>query len=155
VIRIQSLAFSADKSQMMLQLGWFDPHLKLSRVKMTAMTMETLKAFQTHMRLKGGTFDTEYMVNFCVKRDVLGPELCKVVVFDGGGGVGAEWSRPTDEPEITNSGQHGVDFDIDEFKERIKTYMDDQLANVQGLAAKNGHQDVVDAVTAELERRKV
>lgn len=156
MIRIQSLQFGADNAKvpMMLQLGWFDPDLKLSRAKMTGMAMDALKAFQTHMRLKGGTFDVEYMANFCAKREALGPELCRVIIFDGAGGVGAEWNK---DPLFRHDPTQYVvgDFDITEFTERIKTYMDDQLVKVRDLATLNDHQDVVDAVTAELERRKV
>lgn len=151
MIRLQSLAFAADKQQMMMQLGWWDPEKKLARPRMTVMCMETLKAFQTHMRLKGDAFDVEYMADFCMKREQLGPELCKVVIFDGTGGVGAELTKDMT-IQITST---ATEFNIEEFKERIKGYSHDQLAGVQGLAAKNDHQDVVDAVTNELERRKV
>jgi hypothetical protein len=159
LIRIQSLAFGADKSQMMLQLGWWDPDMKMLRTKMTSMAMETLKAFQTHMRLKGGTFDVEYMVKFCLKRSELGPDLCKIIVFDGGGGVGAEWEKPS-EPKVEvvanpNAEEFKASFDIEEFKTRIRGYTYAQLINVSTLAENNGHPDVVLAVTNELERRRV
>jgi hypothetical protein len=150
LIRLQSLQFKADKdTHMMMQLGWWDPEMKIPRARMMVMCMETLKAFQTHIRLGGGGFDVEKMAKFCMNRKELGPELRKVVIFDGNGGNGAEIDR--NEPD----NQYGVNFDIDEFKERLKTYMDDQLIQVQELATKNDHQDIVDAVNAEFERRKV
>lgn len=95
MIRVMSVQFQGGPQQpLMLQLGWDDPEKKMLRTEMGNMALAALKSFQESMKLIGGTFDLERMCEYLTKREALGANLAKVVVFDPSNGMGVEWTKP-------------------------------------------------------------
>lgn len=104
MIRTHSLIVNADKNQLMMQIGWYDPEKKMLRTKMQTMLVTALRDFQTRCKLIGKPFDVEDLCDFCVKREAFGDNVALVNIIDGGLGIGAEWRKEFPPLVITNGG---------------------------------------------------
>jgi hypothetical protein len=96
MIRTASIQFKADKTVMMIQLGWDDPDKEFLRTNMAKWVVEGLKRFQERCKIVGGTFDVEMMCKFFkeLPADRGGDRLALIIIADGTNGWGVEWRKP-------------------------------------------------------------
>lgn len=82
---------NAVPTQIVVSIGWNDPHKALLRTKLNMHLSGAMERFRQRMQLLQGKFDLEDLCKFMQNDKEL--EADKVHVMDGTNGAGCEWTK--------------------------------------------------------------